>query len=1840
LRNSAQELLTFFHIGLRLPNSSFWVNLRPDSPQEIIDLDLEKTDIGRIMLEADVQLKKDLACYTNPNTAEGRQYWDRLYAKVEELFGQSDISIPTVTRPWIVPNEIILRDAGTSAYIYKATLKVMLESDHLPSTEYAFEDPRLKQLNDYSSELIRQLILPALSRDVNVAKRYAALRQVYYSLILAQWFKAKYKGERSPVTRHTSHVESDALMSGIDTRDLRNLESRQRWAKEAYFKVYKKSFEHGEYNLQENRQTPYGIIVRQYVSGGVEFQSIIDLVTVKAQHAASFLFDLKNTAVLEVTQAGFVSAAQDGGTVMLTDPSKRSELQRIYAKIEDARQRLARPPGIVERIKNRFIKDMQPVQIGDGSFAHVYWLPEYPDLVFKVFRKDYEVQEFDAQVARMADIAETLPHRKGSINGFELVSVYQLAPFVYCKLTDTQGKPVGIIAQQKAEMPVEPGDLDRLNREMDPELVWHDQRNTNAGYIEDRAVITDFSSLFLKKHLAREKQVHGVSPAASRGPAAQDGGKGKTAEAPREQTLNNVEGEEYFKSVDSLREIENILEEEKDLQGAWIYFDVDDTLMYQAWNYPGQNFISMITAIRERALAASGQAATKENVFDEIIRRWQRMEDARFSAGLLKKVDGVDELWQYASDRGMKIGISTIRPEAMRDITMKKMKAVGIDTGRVHTSIFVGFGNGKGTQILSTINGSAPKKIFLVDNNKAHVTAFVSQMSGNGIPVKAFWLTEEQQAQQDKDDSLANYWDVAEGLIGMPVSAAEPERDLALMEVALVTVLLKVAELPHVLRSAEIERIRAFLDSRSFTYFLSVRGDTQEDFLGRSYLDRYLQEMESPLKGSQDGGRIAEEIPGYDPARIADLVVTFPTFKKYMETVLYDQTWGYYGSGNVGFGWEQKDGRSVRLDFNTFPKMLSPDFGRLWADQVFRIYQNMRQAGLLSPEEEFRIIEFGAGDGTLAKDMLDYFSLMSSKEQGQWQELWQRLQYTIGEHSPALRDRQQETLASLTGTAKVKIRDADARTPEALLEGKAFKGAIISNELVDAFGFHRVRVGKGFSDNGVFQICLTVPVFRLGRFKELQSIDNDLAQEILKTHNAIAATLGQASETEAPLLDIYLSYENFLKLKDLGAARQQEDVKEIIDQGVRFKEVFIDPAQFVSGQKQADTYADSDSEKLKEFTREVEQVRDYLERNKSSIIERLRRNDGPVVINVNPGIREYVREVAAILNKKDNAGYVMTVDYGGDPYSVLALGAREDRIITMFQGYDPQYPDDNPYKNPGKRDITAVVNARELLADELPLVWYAHQASLLPEDPRRLKELWERYPAAFLNLIDEPGKTTNFFLMIQASSAIPEQARYQFPFYGKKWGLSRGLPLQPDELLFLDPKKMEAMRAELEQGLREVTLGHIRKEDFPESMQANWQDYSDPQGIIFYLFRWAGDRQELSHRLFPYLTRDPEEAVAVLDFLKQKGVVRTGISSWHDKDNGRKNDVFETAFEKNDYGASEPSGSDLQSGTDLSQAGAPLNSLTTQKQDGGKQAGEKDEGLQRDILEQTKATGFAQIDVFAIDSIKILKDAIAANKVVVLRFPAHVFQAPEGYRMLGNKFRYLAGYLISGLGLAVTRENSGRVMEVLKNAFVHGNKMDYQLPMYIYVDRAERQLAVYDTAAVKENPFPAELLLMAGWAGEGKGLKGINADSTFDYQRTLLPEGKGTRAIVSLKDRPGGRDGGQERGDVAGIDFRALPVNAAPAVAPTAFMLPAEQLIPAPEMENTWKEIENMVSRGVIPPGDRLKQYAATCWRNNSFAQHREKLLACVADILRLQEDQNLTTEPALQDLLVLLESK
>ncbi|HLD40913.1 MAG TPA: hypothetical protein VJA84_01915 [Candidatus Omnitrophota bacterium] len=106
---------------------------------------------------------------------------------------------------------------------------------------------------------------------MNRAKRYAALRQVYYSLILARWFKDNYRD--GSFKENLTLKEPSLHLKLIDSHDLTNLTSKESWDKITYFSQYKDSFNKGEYNLSETVRTPTGQVIRRYVSGGMEFTS-------------------------------------------------------------------------------------------------------------------------------------------------------------------------------------------------------------------------------------------------------------------------------------------------------------------------------------------------------------------------------------------------------------------------------------------------------------------------------------------------------------------------------------------------------------------------------------------------------------------------------------------------------------------------------------------------------------------------------------------------------------------------------------------------------------------------------------------------------------------------------------------------------------------------------------------------------------------------------------------------------------------------------------------------------------------------------------------------------------------------------------------------------------------------------------------------------------------------------------------------------------------------------------------------------------------------------------------------------------------------------------------------------------------------------------------------------------------------------------------------------------------------------------------------------------------------------------------------------------------------------
>jgi len=110
-------------------------------------------------------------------------------------------------------------------------------------------------------------------------------------------------------------------------------------------------------------------------------------------------------------------------------------------------------------------------------------------------------------------------------------------------------------------------------------------------------------------------------------------------------------------------------------------------------------------------------------------------------------------------------------------------------------------------------------------------------------------------------------------------------------------------------------------------------------------------------------------------------------FSEFMNTALYEPGLGYYSGGLQKFG-EQGD-------FITAPEV-SPLFGQCLAGQVAEIFQNFKKVS----DEKPSIMEFGAGSGLLAADMLLKLEELAALPE----------KYLILELSAELQCRQKETI--------------------------------------------------------------------------------------------------------------------------------------------------------------------------------------------------------------------------------------------------------------------------------------------------------------------------------------------------------------------------------------------------------------------------------------------------------------------------------------------------------------------------------------------------------------------------------------------------------------------------------------------------------------------------------------------------------------------------------------------------------------------------------------------------------------------------------------------------------------
>lgn len=143
-----------------------------------------------------------------------------------------------------------------------------------------------------------------------------------------------------------------------------------------------------------------------------------------------------------------------------------------------------------------------------------------------------------------------------------------------------------------------------------------------------------------------------------------------------------------------------------------------------------------------------------------------------------------------------------------------------------------------------------------------------------------------------------------------------------------------------------------------------------------------------------------------------------------MQMALYTPGLGYYASGLPKIG--------PRGDFITAPE-ISPIFSRCLARQAIQVLQTLDQAN---------IIEFGAGKGTMAKDILLELEACEHPIDN----------YYIVELSADLRQQQQETLQQLPDALSQKVTWLDQLPTEKL------QAVVLANEVLDAMPVERIKL--------------------------------------------------------------------------------------------------------------------------------------------------------------------------------------------------------------------------------------------------------------------------------------------------------------------------------------------------------------------------------------------------------------------------------------------------------------------------------------------------------------------------------------------------------------------------------------------------------------------------------------------------------------------------------------------------------------------------------------------------------------------------------------------------------------
>lgn len=283
-KEESLKLIKFFLAALTVPEKDLWVNLSPYENNRIIPSNFSQTAMGENLLAQDYLLKQLTASLTYPENKLGKDFWQRVYAKAQKLYNTTEIPVNTFNKVWIVPNKAVVYENGDSAFIAEAHLKVMLEEDYLGLTNNLnnkdqatdqLKPADVKTISNVSSDIVKEILIPEIEKEVNEGENFAPLRQAYYSMILATWFKRNLKES----IFGKIYIEQGKT-EGIKTADLNT--------REKIYQQYLEAFKSGVYNYIKEDYDPYSEqnVSRKYYSGGMNFVNTIDPIFTVTKDAA------------------------------------------------------------------------------------------------------------------------------------------------------------------------------------------------------------------------------------------------------------------------------------------------------------------------------------------------------------------------------------------------------------------------------------------------------------------------------------------------------------------------------------------------------------------------------------------------------------------------------------------------------------------------------------------------------------------------------------------------------------------------------------------------------------------------------------------------------------------------------------------------------------------------------------------------------------------------------------------------------------------------------------------------------------------------------------------------------------------------------------------------------------------------------------------------------------------------------------------------------------------------------------------------------------------------------------------------------------------------------------------------------------------------------------------------------------------------------------------------------------------------------------------------------------------------------------------------------------------